>query len=195
MHGLIIQALQRFIVDTYGAGPWAAACRAMGLAGTEFEPMIVYDPALTDGLVDALSTGLSRPRPALLEDLGTYLVSTPKSAGFRRLLRFLGAGFEDFLHALDDLPDRARLAIPDMRLPVLALRSEGAGCYLLSCRSHLPGAGHVLVGVLRAMADDYGALATLDHRGETGGAEQVAVQVHVSRFAEARTFDLGARTG
>ncbi len=62
----------------------------------------------------------------LLEDLGTYLVSHPNVQGLRRLLRFGGAGFIDFLHSLDELHDRARLAVPDLDLPQLELRDHGS---------------------------------------------------------------------
>lgn len=195
MHGLINWALQRFACDAYGTAVWAAACRAAALPVAEFEPMLSYDPAVTDRVIDALAAVLQRPRAALLEDVGTHLVSAPRSAGVRRLLRFSGNGFEDFLHTLDELPDRARLAVPDLELPRLHLLAEGPDRYRLTCRSRLIGFGHVLVGVLRAMADDYGALVTLDHRGEGPVGEVIAITLHVASFAAGRDFDLGARTG
>ena len=162
---------------------------------TEFEAMLIYDDAQSLRVLDALCGDLGRCRSEVLEDLGTYLVTAPKSAGLRRLLRFSGAGFEDFLHSLDELPDRARLAVPDLDLPRLELCETGPGRFALTCRSPLTGAGHVLVGILRAMADDYGALVTLDHAGAACGAERVSIVLHVSGFASGRTFDLGARTG
>ena len=50
-----------------------------------------------------------------------------------------------------------------------------------------------MVGVLRAMADDYGALAMLSHEGQEGEAEIISIVLVESAFAEGRHFDLGAR--
>ena len=45
----------------------------------------------------------------------------------------------------------------------------------------------VFAGILRAMADDYGALALIDAEE---GAEAVAIELLQTRFAEGRRFDL-----
>ncbi len=74
------------------------------------------------------------------------------------MLRFGGVTFVDFLHSLEDLPDRGRLALPDLDLPELHITDHGPDFFTLKCRAELTGAGHVMVGLLRAMADDYGAL-------------------------------------
>jgi len=43
------------------------------------------------------------------------------------------------------------------------------------------------------MADDYGALVFLEHRGVTGKAELIEVRLLDEGFASGRAFDLGAR--
>ncbi len=52
-----------------------------------------------------------------------------------------------------------------------------------------------MVGVLRAMADDYGALALLDYRGRKDEVETISVELLDMRFAEGRHFELGQRAG
>ena len=131
----------------------------------------------------------------LLEDLGTYLVSHPNVEAIRRLLRFGGATFVDFLHSLDELPDRARLAVPDLGLPRLELQHYSATTYGLTVTHKVPGFGHVLVGILRTMADDYGVLAFSEFKGRRDGVETVAVELIEMGFAEGRDFELGARAG
>ena len=121
---------------------------------------------------------------------------TPNLEALRRLLRFGGVNFPDFLHSLEDMRGRGRLALPDLDLPTLDLRVDGEDRYVLSCRSRLAGAGHVVMGLLRAMADDYGALVVLDHLGTGDGAEEISIHLPEPRFAEGRRFDLsgpGAR--
>ncbi|THD84674.1 heme NO-binding protein [Aliigemmobacter aestuarii] len=195
MHGLINRAIQNFLRDTYGGSLWVGVVRHAALDFDTFEPMLSYDPALTDRVIGAATALLSRPRETLLEDLGTYLVSHPNVEALRRLLRFGGIGFADFLHSLEELPGRGRLAVPDLDLPALDLSETGPDSFCLRCRSVLPGAGHVMVGLLRAMADDYGALVLLDHEGEEDGAEIIAIRLLARDFAEGRRFDLALARG
>lgn len=195
MHGLINRAIERFVRDTYGRDTWGRVTRLAGLDFTEFESMLIYEPALTQDVLAAMETALERPLPGILEDIGTYLVSHPKVEGLRRLLRFGGDDFNEFLHSLDDLPARARLAVSDLDLPEMELREHGADLYSLSCVGRLPGFGHVIVGLLRALADDYGALVLLEHKGAREGTEIVEIRLLAMAHASGREFDLGARAG
>lgn len=192
MHGLINRSIQCFLRDTYGAATWAAVAREAGLGFDGFETMLTYDIAITENVLAAACRILGRPRDSLLEDMGTYLVSHENAQALRRLLRFGGVGYEDFLHSLEDLPGRARLALPDFDLPALDLADQGGGDFLLTCRFPLAGIGHVIVGLLRAMADDYGALCVVEHRGAGAGGERVAITLAAPTFAEGRRFDLAA---
>lgn len=194
MQGLINRAIERFVRDTYGRDTWGAVTRAAGLEFTRFEAMLDYDAAVTQRVLAALAAQLDRPLPDILEDLGTYLVSHPKLEPVRRLLRFGGQTFTEFLHSLDDLPARAALAVSDLELPELELREHAEGFYAIDCHSGAPGFGHVIVGLLRALADDYGALAVAEHKGLQGGCEIIEVRLLSAEHATGRSFDLGART-
>jgi len=189
MHGLMNRAIQGFLRDTYGTGLWARIARDARLDPDGFEAMLRYDDALTETVLGLAATALGRDRETILEDLGTWLVSSPQGQPLRRLLRFGGVGFTDFLHSLEELPGRARMALPDLDLPTLELTEERPDLFRLACRG-LPGFGHVLVGVLRAMADDYGALVMLDHGAQKGGTEDITVHLLAADFAEGKRFDL-----
>ncbi|MGL5009034.1 MAG: heme NO-binding domain-containing protein [Paracoccaceae bacterium] len=191
MHGLINRAVQCFLRDSYGPELWQMVARDAGFGAESFDTMAIYDQAVTEALIDAAAIHLARPRELVLEDLGTYLVSHQRVEPVRRLLRFGGADFMDFLLSVEDLQGRSRLAVPDIDVPALALEEGEADVYLLSCRSPLSGAGHVIMGLLRAMADDYGALVLLEHQGQRDGAEWLRVHVLETRFAAGRSFDLG----
>ncbi len=196
MHGLFNRAIQTFLRDTYGVAAWDAIAARAGIAADGFETMLLYDDAATEAVLAAASRHLSRAREELLEDLGNYLVSHPGLVRLRRLLRFGGVSYADFLHSLDELPARARLAVRDLDLPELELTEAGEGRFTLVSRGAFPGCGHVAVGVLRAMADDYGALVLLEHEGvDAGGEERIAIQLLDSRFAAARPFALVAAGG
>ena len=193
MHGLVNRTIQRFLTDTYGEDCWAAIVRAAAIGFCDFEAMLIYDEALTRKVLDAACKVLDKPCSEVLEDIGTYLVSHPNAEAVRRLLRFGGEDFVDFLHSLDDLPDRARLAVADLQLPALELREHASGRFSLACGPGLPGFGSVMTGILRAMADDYGALATIEReRASADGAEVIAITLVETAFAAGRRFDLGA---
>ena len=173
MHGLINKAIQSFITDSFGAAVWHEVRDRAGIApelGPDgFEAMQHYDDRLTEAMLTVASGLLERPRCSLLEDLGTYLVSNPQLASLRRLLRFGGVSFTDFLYSLEDLPGRTRLAVPELALPEIDTEEQGEGRFLLICRACPPGFGHVMMGILRALADDYGALAVIEHVGDGRG--------------------------
>ncbi|MDK3018088.1 heme NO-binding domain-containing protein [Pseudodonghicola flavimaris] len=195
MHGLINRAIQSFVCNTYGEDRWRNVTEAAGLGFSDFEAMLTYEDDLTDDVLNALCVELRRDRSEVLEDLGTYLVSHPAVEALRRLLRFGGETYVDFLYSLDELPGRARLAVNDLVLPAMELREIRPGQFSLTCEPGLPGFGWVMMGILRAMADDYGSLVMLEHAGARGGAEVIAILLVESAFAEGRAFELGVRAG
>lgn len=198
MHGLINRAIQCFVRDTYGPGKWSTVIRNSGVGVSDFEAMLTYDDSVTEALLNALATDLRKPRASVLEDIGTYLVSDRNVEALRRLLRFAGICYEDFLQSLNDLPGRAHLAVSDLDLPRLDLRAMAGGRFFLTVEPRKPngmvGFGFVMVGILRAMADDYGALVMLDHRGERQGIEKIEITLIEAAFASGRDFNLGARS-
>jgi Haem-NO-binding len=192
MHGLVNRAVQCFLRDTYGYDLWLRVARDADVPAAGFETMVIYDPAVTEAVLLAAARNLCRPREAVLEDMGTYLVSHGTLEPLRRLLRFGGVTFTDFLLSLEDLPGRTHLALPDLALPRMTLDEDGPDLFRLTVRSPIHGAGHVLMGLLRAMADDYGALVLLDHAGIAAGDEVLRISLLDGSFAEGRRFDLAA---
>ncbi len=194
MHGLINKALQSFVTDTYGVEAWAEIADEAALGMTSFEPMLTHDASFTDEAVDAAVAVLGKPRDAFLEDLGIYLVAHPNSETLRRLLRFGGDTFQEFVSSLDDLPDRVRLAVPTLDFPTLEVFEKDGAALDIEMSSKHDGATHVLAGVLQGMADDYGALVTIDCQSQ-GTSGHVSVRIHDAAFAEGRSFELAMRSG
>ncbi|MEL7345338.1 MAG: heme NO-binding domain-containing protein [Pseudomonadota bacterium] len=187
---LINRALEGFLRDTYGGETWNAIdliadteIEFFDFDASEFDPVSGHD---FHGMLDAAVEHLGKSRDDVLEDLGTYLVSHPNMDVLRRLLRFGGVTFPDFLHSLDDLPDRARLAVSDLRLPGLELVETAPLEFDLLVARNDFDFGRILVGVIRAMADDYGSLAMIDlvDKGK------LRIAVHHTEFAEAKPFEL-----
>jgi hypothetical protein len=195
MNGLINRALEWFVRDIYGETLWRGLVEALALGEAAFEPLMPCAPEVTERLLSAVAAQVGRAPEEVLEDLGTYLVSQPRTEAVRRLLRFGGVDFVDFLHSLEDLPDRARLAMSDLTLPEIRLYPETAGLYRIEvgmCPRAGMRFGPVLLGMLRAMADDYGALVLLDHRDADSRREVIEVRLLDAAFADGRSFDLCA---
>ncbi|ASM72846.1 MULTISPECIES: heme NO-binding domain-containing protein [Roseobacteraceae] len=193
MHGLIYRALQCFVTDSYGPAKWVEATAIADLGFVEFEAMLMYDDTLAVRIIAAVGAVLNRPEPDLMEDVGTYLVSHPNTEGLRRLMRFGGVTFVELLHSLDDLPDRARLAVSDLNLPRIELHEYSSRHFSVICGTSIPRFGHVMMGLLRTLADDYGVLALLEFAGGGQGAETVSITLVETEFSEGRSFALGAR--
>ena len=190
MHGLVNRSIQCFLRDTYGAETWGAIAQAADIGFDNFEALLIYEPSVTQAVLKAASQHLNNPTEMILEDLGTYLVSQPATQALRRLLRFGGDNFVEFLHSMDELPDRVRLAVPELSFPVLELRDHHTSSYTLLVSHKEPGFGHVLVGILRAMSDDYGTLAFLEHRGRRDGVETISIELIEISYTEGRDFAL-----
>lgn len=193
MHGLVIRSFEGFVRNTYGDPLWGELVLALDEGIESFEPMFHYDDALAWRLLRQAAQRLGKPDEALLEDFGTYLVAHPASQRVRRLLRFGGADFEEFLLSLEDLSGRARLAVPDLDLPPLILDEFGAGEYGLRSQNAPPEVGPVLCGLLRAMADDYGALVLIEVA--EGKSDDVALTIRLleAAFSQDRGFALAQR--
>lgn len=187
MHGLINRSIQSFLEDTYGPGLWAGIADESGAPVRGFEAMLSYDDALTERVIAAAARRLDKPREAILEDVGGYLV---RLEPIRRLLRFGGSNYAEFLQSLDELPERAHLALPDLGLPAMALSLRGSGRFHLTCRAGWPGFAWILAGVLRAMADDYGALALIDVYDNRPEREVISVELLQAVYARGRGFSL-----
>lgn len=193
MHGLVNRSLQSFLEDTYGSAFWDVVRKAARLEDGDLEAMLIYPDAVTTDIIATACGELGRDRGELLEDLGTYLVTHPHMEAVRRLLRFGGHTFDEFLYSLDDLHDRLKLAVPDLEVPQLETRAFNANSYGLICKWHESGFGAVFVGILRALADDYGALVLLDLdmvKTDFGFEETIKIQVLETSFATGRDFSL-----
>ena len=189
MHGLIIRSIHCFFRDSHGPDLWHVVAKDTRFASADIDVLRSYPDANAEQLMAAASRELGQPMPDLLEDLGVYLASHESCSNVRRLLRFGGDSFFEFLYSLPELRERARFAVENLELPRLELRQHYAGSYSLSVVDGLPGWGHVIAGVLRAMADDYGALVMLENVGKSGQAETISIRLLEVNYSSANAFN------
>lgn len=192
MYGLFLRALQGHVDTTFGPAAWGAVLSAAGIRAAGFEPLISYGAPLFRRVIAAAGQVLDRPVGSLLEDVGNFVVTNPAQPAARRLLRFGGAGFGDFLLSLEELPDRARLALPDVDFPRLQLCDRGGGDYLLAWQAEVPELAYLLLGILRSLADDYGALVMIEVEMAEGDRAALAIRLLEAQFAAGNRFDLSS---
>lgn len=194
MHGLVHKGLGCFVSQTFGPDVWRQLCAASGQP-EEIETFATYDDDITTRLLFGASTVLDRPKKEILEDFGTYLVTSEQTQALRRLMRFGGDTFFDFLDSLDDLPGRVRLALNDLDFPDIAVTENAPNAFLIDVSAQMPGFAFVLVGMLRALADDYGALAEIDHIDRNDRGDTLSVNIHDVGFGQGREFALVGNAG
>jgi Haem-NO-binding len=187
MHGLVNRSIQHFLTETYGADLWREAAAEAVLPPEGFEAMLTYEDAQTFLLIDVAAARLRKPAAAIWEDYGMFLVTLEP---LRRLMRFSGVDYGDFLASLDELHERAELAVEGIGLPQLSVEMRGDGRVTLRHDPTWPGFGLALAGVLRAMADDYGALALIE---PCEGECRVEVELLDAAHSTGRDFVLSAR--
>lgn len=183
MHGLINRSIEGFVRESYGDDAWRDIADRIGLAGS-FEGFRHYPDALTLRLIAASAERLAKPASELLEDMGAWLA---RSEPVRRLLRFSGAEFADFVVTLEELPGRVRMVLPDLDMPRLTVTSGAADRFRVTVSHAMPEWRSVLAGILRAMSDDYGALALIVDEGSG-----ITIGVSDEAFSEGRDFALSA---
>jgi hypothetical protein len=192
MHGLFNLALELYLRGTFGVDCWHRIAGQANLPVQSFEPLATYELGVTVDLLAAASAILDRPTEVILEDLGQFLISSQHGQRLRRLLRFGGVGFRDFLHSLEELPARAQLALPDLHLPDMVLQEPGGAEFTLTFRAPFDGAGYVMIGLLRAMADDYGALALLEMHAQGDQGDVIHIHLLDEVYAKGSHFELAA---
>lgn len=156
--------------------------------------MLRYEDGLTEAIVVAGAKALDRPISVFLEDLGAFLATIE---ALRRLLQFGGPGFSDFLMSLDEIQSRGQLALPDLELPEIVLEDQCGGSYEFSIRAAHAGWSAVMAGLVRAMADDYGALVLIESQrpkpvspDQSEWVEYVSVELLDASYVEGRSFAL-----
>lgn len=193
MHGLINRGLQSFVLRIYGIDIWEDICADAGLGFNNFETMLSYDDILTEQVLDGICAATRRKRADILEDFGTYIVSEHCTPAVKKLLRLGGETFVEFLHSLEDVYDRVQIAIPDLETPTMRLEMRSSVEYVLRYEFYKCGYGAVFLGLLRAMADDYGSLVTIAHETRSfSGIDKDIFYIHLYRDGSQKRIDRAA---
>ncbi|RDW13663.1 heme NO-binding domain-containing protein [Paracoccus thiocyanatus] len=187
MHGLVNRCLEAFLRSSYGNATWQKIAAQVDIHPDGF---LTWEPSpdrVTHAMVIAAARRLGKSVGELLEDVGAWLSCQEQ---IRRLLRFGGSNFPEFVESLRELPGRVELVIPDLAFPGFAVLSQDAGRYRIHADAHAPGLMRVLAGMLRVMADDYGALAVI-----SVVRNRIDIEVVLPDYSDKRGFELSPAGG
>lgn len=184
MYTLVGRSLESFLRSTYGDAFWQDLLRT-ALPEQASRPLLTRPSARdTRRIVFLASRRLNKPVTEIVEDLGAWIV---RLEGVRRLLRFSGPNFVEFIRSLEELPGRALLVLPHFPLPELSVTAEGAEEYEILVPRRPRGWIWAIAGMLRGMADDYGTLALIAVAGD-----RISLRIVLEEHAAGRPFVLSA---
>lgn len=180
MHRLIDKAIEEFLRVSYGDALHDAVTQAVAKAVD-----LPTEAGMHDNIrIHVAARRLAKPVEELFEDLGAWLA---RQEPIRRLLRFSGRQFAEFVMRLHELPGRAHMILPDIGMPAIYVTECSIGDLRVILPDAETGWTALLAGMLRVMADDYGALVLISVEGN-----QIGVLIPDADFAAGRDFELGA---
>lgn len=181
MQGLIHYSVETFIRQRRGEAAWRDVAARAGLDALGFDAFRHYPPQMLDALIAAGCAEFGLDRAEFLDDLGQWLAGIEE---LRRILRFSGSCYADFVFALEHLHLRGEMVLPGLDLPRITVVQEPEGCFVLDMTERGEWAA-VICGMARAMADDYGVLACVETKGG-----RIRIEVPDTRFGPGRDFSL-----
>ncbi|KRW94480.1 heme NO-binding domain-containing protein [Paracoccus sp. MKU1] len=182
MHGLVNRCIEAFLRSTYGSATWQKIAAEVDVHPDGFLTWSASPDSVTHAIVIASARRFDKSLGELLEDIGAWL---SRQEQIRRLLRFGGANFEEFVESLRELPGRIKLVIPDLEFPGFVVLADAPGNYRIIADPHQPGLMRVLAGMLRVMADDYGSLVIISVVRDC-----IAIEIVLPDYSGKRRFDL-----
>ncbi|GIT90516.1 hypothetical protein JANAI62_00020 [Jannaschia pagri] len=195
MHGMICKSLEGYVISAHGKDVWAAIARDAEVGIDGFEAMQSYPNEVFAAAQTAAAKRLGRDRLQLMEDIGIWICTHPPLQPVRRLFRFIGTSFRDLVLSLDEVEARARMAVPELELPIFHLCQVDDVEFEVQCTWPIPGASGLLTGILRTLADEYGALAMIEidatQKVSAGWVEIVSIQLFDEDFQAPQAFSLG----
>ena len=180
MYGMVNDAVRTFIVTNHGEDAWCKICDDAEVSTREFEQMLTYDDDITYRLVGAISAHLGADAAKVLEVFGQYWPEYAKGTAVGNMIKFGGASFIDTLQSLDEMHQRVKIAMPDLRPPSFELETTGDDAYRLHYFSEREGLAPMVVGLLHGLAVQHAVLIEVqhvEHKNAAGGHDVFAIRV------------------
>ncbi|XP_043114731.1 guanylate cyclase soluble subunit beta-2-like isoform X2 [Puntigrus tetrazona] len=154
MYGFINTCLKSLVIDRFGEETWDRLRDAARVQDT-FMTYEVYTDNITMQLVTEACKMLGLEQSAVLGQFGEYFFEFCKRAGYDHMLRTLGGNLFDFMENLDALHGYLSLSYKEMNAPSFRVEKNNDGTLLLHYYSDRRGLGHIVPGIIGAVAKDF----------------------------------------
>ena len=164
MYGLVNQAIEELVCARYGNATWD---NIRQLAKTEvdgFVRMESYPDAITYNIVGAACQHLEISAEALLEEIGMYWVKFTGAKGYGEILESAGSDLFELLANLDDMHSRVAMVYPKLAPPSFECETLSSSKIVLHYRSHRDGLAHMVIGLIKGLADHFGDTITVERQ-------------------------------
>ncbi|MGI9408972.1 MAG: heme NO-binding domain-containing protein [Hyphomicrobiaceae bacterium] len=186
MYGMVNDAVRTFIVNNHGDEAWNKICDDAGVTTREFEQLLTYDDDITYRLVGAISKHLGADAAQVLEVFGQYWPEYAKGTAVGNLIKFGGECFVDTLQSLDEMHQRVKIAMPDLKPPSFELETISDGNYRLHYFSEREGLAPMVVGLLHGLAVQHQISIEVEHvakKDTAGGHDMFDIRVMAGQAA------------
>lgn len=187
MNGLINRSFELFVREGHGDRVWERLARQAKVDPRGFLLLQHFPDSMTHALFAEAAKIFRKPADELAEDLGGWLT---RREPIRRLLRFSGRDFPEFIESVSEFPDRASMLIKSLKIPRIQVMAHSRSLYHVEIDSDTGILTMLMAGVLRGMADDYGALAVIQIEGAV-----LRVDIALSEYCVTRPFALVPEPG
>lgn len=153
MYGLVNQALEDFVTQSYGLTAWDSVRQSSGIGPDMFMAMDGYPDDTTYRLVSAATEVLGLDAAQVLEGFGKHWVLYTAEAGYGEMLAMFGADLRSFLNNLDNLHSHVGMSFPDLKPPSFTVEElDGNAGLLLHYRSERAALAPMVIGLLEGLS-------------------------------------------
>lgn len=160
MYGIINQAIEDYIVTSFGPEVWQELYQELGqptqlAAKSSFLTAQSYPDQLTLQIIESASDILQIPAEALLRGVGRNWLSFVEASGYRDLLSLAGQDFPSFLERVDDIHAQILSVMPHAKSPTIDVQELAPDTYRVRYRTTRPWLTPFLAGCLEAVAERF----------------------------------------
>lgn len=152
MYGIVNQAIQGLITESYGIAQWE---QIKGHANVQVEVFLSnepYDDEITYNLVSASSEILQVPAKEILKSFGEYWILKTGKEKYGALMEAGGNNLQEFLLNLPNFHGRIMLLFPNLSPPEFLAEVIYSDCVRIDYYSKRKGLGSFVEGLLYGLS-------------------------------------------
>lgn len=175
MYGIVNQAIQGLITDTYGADTWNKVLEKSQVNISFFLSNEAYDDDVTFKLATSISEIANVPLSDILIAFGEYWVLKTGVEKYGSLMKAGGANLKDFLVNLPNFHNRIMLLYPKLTPPEFEVSNITNKSIYVHYKSKREGLKDFVVGLLQGLGKMYAVNTNIEliNSREAGNSHEI----------------------